>query len=165
MTPEPTMRTFELAWLDDPAAPGSSAVYTKTISAAYWTTDGDTQTIGATGKDIPHTLDFISFKDDNHKRVYTIRRSMVLSIQELRNTDQPFSDIIDADPYKTDTGTAWDREKILRGVLRGRLAIDSARVLLGYKPFNIPETLRPFRYTQCPNGCDGDTGCSDCPDE
>ncbi len=164
-----TLRRYELVYEGHNQTTGTLEIrprITRTIDAAYWCEEGDD----------PHK--FITFKDVHHKPVFSVRRSMVESIEELRVAQKPpaFSDIIDADPYKTETGTAWDEGKILRGVMRGRLAIDSARVLLGYEPFHLPETLHAFTYTQCPNGCDngaarglhkpdGPSGsaCSDCP--
>lgn len=180
MPRELTMRRFFLVYrLPNGYDQGKTTeTYERTIDAAYWTTDGDSQ---LSAVDRPARMDFVSFKDTDHKPVFTVRRDAVDVIVEDRDADdplptvgrvmgakperpKPFTDIIDADPYKTETGTAWDEGKILRAVLRGRLAIDSARVLLGYEPFHLPQTLYAFTYDQCPNGCDGvTTGCSDCP--
>jgi hypothetical protein len=163
--PRPPMRVFEVRY----SVPSQNPNHTvpdvvRTFDAAYWDTDGDARSITSEGHG---TYDFISFKDSDGKRVFSVRRDLVQYIEMVGEPqdDRPaFQDIIDADPWKTETGTAWDEGKILRGVLRGRLAIDSARVLLGYEPFHLPETLHPFTYTRCPNGCDGvKTGCSDCP--
>lgn len=182
MPRELTMRRFFLVYrLPNGYDQGKTTeTYERTIDAAYWTTDGDSQLSAA---DRPARLDFVSFKDTDHKPVFTVRRDAVDVIVEDRDASDPLptvgrvvgskpaqrpagspSDIIDADQYRTEQGTAWDEGKILRGVLRGRLSIDSARILLGKKPFNLPQTLHAFTYTECPLGCDGETQhCSDCP--
>lgn len=153
----PPMRTYEVCY-----RLGDTHPTVRRIDAAWWETDGDSRI----GIDQP-VYDFVTFKDPDGKKVFSVRRGLVEYIEEIRDTPderRAFQDIIDGDPYKTETGTAWDEGKILRAVLRGKLAIDSARVLLGYEPFHLPETLFAFTYEQCPNGCDGvKTGCSDCP--
>lgn len=166
MNREPlSMRTFELAWLADPENLATSAVFTKTINAAYWTTDGDSRRVSAEPHELV-TLDFISFKDTDNKPVYTIRRSMVLSIQEMRD---PLHEFVDRPFYQvtTDVGTrsyaAPDHKKILTDVVRGRLSIDAARDLMGLAPFNLPETIVPLAYTKCPNGCGEKGTCMECP--
>ena len=162
LNPEtPEMRVYELAYFTDPDHPGTSPVATKRVNAAWWETDGDSRI----GVDTP-TYDFVTFKDPDGKKVFTIRRSMVAVIQELRGAthepvDRPFLQVT------TDIGTrsyaAPHHEKILKDVVRGKLSIDAARDLLGLVPFNLPGTIVPLRYDTCPNGCGPDSTCSDCP--
>lgn len=74
------LRRYEVAYFTDPDNPGSSPVFVKKINAAYWA-------------DEPFTGDepirFITFKDTDHKPVYTIRRAMIASIEEIRDKDKP----------------------------------------------------------------------------